>query len=129
MKIVKKNIYYCDFCKKKSLRSLVKHEVRCTGNVNRYCGLCDDAKGKNIPKLIEGYKERYQIIESETLGITTQEIKWLGYELTIKEVKKAVDDCPNCVLTILRGLDFEILNLQYDYKNELGKWKLDNWGE
>jgi hypothetical protein len=40
MKVKIKKVYYCDFCRKHSLRSLVKHEEHCTANPNRKCGLC-----------------------------------------------------------------------------------------
>ena len=40
MKVKIKKVYYCDFCRKHSLRPLVKHEEHCTANPNRKCGLC-----------------------------------------------------------------------------------------
>jgi len=42
MKVKLKKVYYCDFCKKKGLRidRLRSHELSCTMNPNRICGLC-----------------------------------------------------------------------------------------
>lgn len=43
MKVKTKQVYYCDFCKKKSMSSfsMKKHEAVCTLNPERRCGLCN----------------------------------------------------------------------------------------
>jgi len=42
MKELLKKVYYCDFCKKKGMSKhhMSKHEMSCTMNPNRKCGLC-----------------------------------------------------------------------------------------
>jgi hypothetical protein len=42
MIVVKKNVYYCEYCKKRSLASfsMKRHEKRCTMNPKRQCGVC-----------------------------------------------------------------------------------------
>ena len=64
MKTVKKNVYYCDFCGKRSLAALHmhNHEDGCTMNPNRKCGLCD---GRDIVMFIEQLKSRFEIKEIE----------------------------------------------------------------
>ncbi|MCK5346673.1 MAG: hypothetical protein KAR20_24855, partial [Candidatus Heimdallarchaeota archaeon] len=58
MRVVKKNVYYCDFCKKKGLRSLKIHEKHCTANPDRECRLCDN---QSIKPIIEKYQKYFYL--------------------------------------------------------------------
>ena len=111
MKILKKNVYYCDFCGKKSLRSLKSHEEHCTANPDRRCRLCEDALElrpiiNNLKSKIsiEGIDENIKVISAPTLD----------------DILK-ITVCPNCVLTILRctGLNRYYFGIKYDYKAKL----------
>ena len=54
MKIKIKKVYYCEFCNKHSLRTLVEHEKHCTANPSRVCKLCEIFEiSNNILELIE----------------------------------------------------------------------------
>jgi hypothetical protein len=145
MKTVKKNVYYCEFCKKKGLSSahISKHEKHCTNNPNRTCGLCER---QSISELVEEFKKRFVVEECEDIRaeeltgatgvIMTAEVKWTGEPVTLQEILNAVDDCPVCVLSILRQCGFNRYyfandsgnNLfHYEYKKELEQyWKEKN---
>ena len=126
MKVKKKCVYYCDFCSKKSLRSLKIHEKHCTANPDRECRLCDN---KSIKPIIEKYKKYFYIRE-----ITENHFP---FDLKIQVVYKKkfiLEDiineldyiCPNCILAIIRclGLNHYYMGdkFKYDYKKELDKW-------
>jgi hypothetical protein len=55
MKIIKKNVYYCDHCKKKGLSAvhIRNHEGRCTNNPDRWCGACENANTKEIVEALK----------------------------------------------------------------------------
>lgn len=104
MKIKTKNVYYCDYCKKHSLRSLEKHEKHCTMNPNRDCRMCGR---ENVLDLVEKYK---RAIVSDRL---------------MKDIQMSVDDCPNCTLAILRqtGLIKTLPTYKlFDYQTEIRNW-------
>jgi len=107
MRVVKKNVYYCDFCKKKGLRSLEKHEKYCTGNPNRECRLC---KNKiSIPELITTYSV------SLTTGITIEKYILLN---TFKQIRDDASQCPACTLTILRAINTFSIYAETEQKDE-----------
>jgi hypothetical protein len=91
-----KKVYYCEYCKKHSLRPLRKHEKYCTGNPNRECQLCNNCC--DINKIVaELIKENLIINESDSYGVE---------QLTcdINEIKNRTGDCPNCTLAVIRQL-------------------------
>lgn len=108
MRVVKKNVYYCDFCKKKSLRKLTEHEKHCTGNPNRQCRLC---KNKiSIPELIKNYpvnQEEYANTPTNYITIDT-----------FKQIRDDAEQCPMCILTILRALNAFVIVAKQEQKEE-----------
>ena len=49
--------YQCDFCKKRSVKSVIKkHEKRCFRNPNRFCDYCQN-KGFTMETMLEDYPE------------------------------------------------------------------------
>ena len=127
MKTVKKNVYYCDFCNKRSLSAshMIKHELHCTANINRECKLCDyDDFENDLHKIVESLKSRFIIEEENTeLGVF-EKVVWTGDPATIDEIKRMANDCPNCTLAALRltNMHFGIFNFDYDYKKHLQEW-------
>ena len=81
MKTVKKNVYYCDFCKKRSLRSLKTHETHCTGNPDRHCQLCGRPEG--IRAIGDKFLAMFEIIstdafiEHNSVIDGTVKVKWI----------------------------------------------------
>lgn len=128
MKVRKKNVYYCDFCKKKSLRSLKIHEKHCTANPDRKCRLCDN---RDIREIIDKYRKYFylrekkeQLFGEEMIHTITPVFK---KKFTLRDIINELDDnCPNCILAIIRCLGLNRYYLEkkfkFDYKEELGKW-------
>lgn len=116
MKIIKKTVYYCDFCKKRSLRSLKVHEAHCTGNPDRSCRLCE--MGRDYRTLVA------------KLPFTTDKECEFGENIGVKsaELMDLVDGCPACALTILRlfmrtkSPDTYLFQSDFSFKKELDAW-------
>lgn len=127
MKVKKKYVYYCDFCSKKSLRSLKVHEKHCTANPDRECRLCDN---KSIKPIIEKYRKLFTIEETEKVIFGEQEVvikPIFKKQFTLKDIVNELDYiCPNCILAIIRCLG---LNRYYFDKKFKFNYKkaLDNW--
>lgn len=98
MRVVLRNRYYCDFCKKSggSAGPMRKHEVACTLNPDRKCRMCEHTGGHEheLPQLIA--------------------ILGKGGVKEMKALVEAAADCPACILAAIRQsklLDPE--NLEY----------------
>lgn len=136
MKIIKKNVYYCEFCNKRGLSAYhsSKHEKGCTNNPDRVCKMCQNGAGSifNIREIVAEYKKRFtlELIEKEEYEGSSTIIKdfkatWIGNPITIEEVRKRVDGCPNCMLAIIRQCKFSYHYFEdmgfgeFDYKKEM----------
>ncbi len=113
----RKIVYYCDFCKKKSLRSLKIHEKHCTANLDCECRLCDN---KSIKPIIEKYRE-YFTVHPMNYAVRFKK------EFTLKDIVSELDYiCPNCILAIIRclGLNRYYFNnkFKFNYKKALDNW-------
>lgn len=133
MKTVKKNVYYCDYCKKRNLSAfhMRSHEESCTANPDRKCHLCKEQR--DIKIFIEKLKDRFEIKECEPDEFTshTQEVVWEGKKIMLDEILEFTEGCPNCTLAILRQtrLNYEIFGFKYNYKAELSDWWADKNNE
>ena len=114
MRVVKKTVCYCDFCKKHSLNSLVEHEKHCTLNPNRHCRLCKTER--NYSALVETIKPLKDEIET-------------FWSIKGEDLMDLADGCPICALTILRLFkkkhkgEYENINvIGFNYKEEVQKW-------
>lgn len=111
MKAVKKFVYYCDYCKKRGLSKygMHKHELHCTMNPDRHCRMCE---GNDIRKIVEEYKTRFKLSTSDAdinefgVNVGEIEVEWLSEPITIDDVRKRVDGCPNCMFAIIRQCNF-----------------------
>lgn len=131
MKTIKKNVYYCDFCKKKGLSApaISKHEKHCTSNPNRDCGLCHQKI--DYIGIAEKLKARYKI-ENEYLEIIdywSDRVIWTDKPIIIDELFDLMEGCPACVLTVMKlaGLTKYIFQseLPFNYSKEREEW----WAE
>jgi len=127
MKTKVKNVYYCDYCKKKNLcaSAISLHEKYCTSNPNRECRMC--GLKPDYIKIAEKFKNRYKIIEVDVMNdFTSQQVEWMGEPLTLDEIRESVDYCPACVLTVMKlaGLNDYIFydTLWFNYKKETEEW-------
>jgi len=127
MKVKKKNVYYCDFCKKKSLRSLKIHEKHCTANPDRECRLCDN---KSIKPIIEKYRKLFYLREVKGKIFEWEYLKVIPVfkkKFTLKDIINELDYiCPNCILAIIRCLGLNRYYMgdkfKFNYKKALDKW-------
>ncbi len=132
MLVKKKNVYYCEYCKKKSLRSLKTHEKHCTANPDRECKLCDN---QSIKPIIEKYQKYFYIRETKNhsyiADLNTIEITPVfKKEFTLEDLTNELDyECPNCILALIRCLDLNRYwmdkKYKFDYKEALNEW----WAE
>lgn len=122
--MIKKNVYYCDYCKKKGLSRwhLIVHEKHCTGNVHRECRVC--SQGNDISKAVNELKKRFEWVERPSSYQTmTGRLEWEGGEITIKEIGDHADGCPACMLTIIRGLDISLYHtFDFNYQDAMVQW-------
>ena len=114
MKVKTKKVYYCDFCKKHSLRNLEFHEKHCCHNPFRVCRLC--GREDSLIPIIEKIKGLIVFSEDKSVAIKTPSIEDIYIELDY--------ECPNCTLAIilLAGLNKYPFHSDYDYKAELKEW-------
>lgn len=139
MKTIKKNVYYCDHCKKKSLaaHAMKVHEKHCTANPNRECRVCDN---KFINEAIDEFKLRFEFtdqpetdcITGEPTGRREVRASWTGEPVTLKEIRDRADNCPACILAILRQTDFfqgMVDTGKFDFKTELAEAMKDKYAE
>lgn len=119
VRVVKKNVYYCDFCKKRGLRSLKTHEAHCTLNPDRTCRLCKE-------------KVDYRALVDK-LPFTTEEREWPGNHYSVKsaDLMDLAGNCPICALTVLRLFmrkrsdDAWGFQTDFNFKAELESWWKD----
>ncbi len=135
MRIIKKNVYYCEFCKKKGLSAghMNTHELYCTGNINRRCGVCNSKV--DYGPFIDRFKAQMKSKTAENYG-TDDDLEmghvWVSVIVEQKpnlaEIFDVVEDCPACVLTILRacGLGGHEWDMKFDWKTEREKWWANN---
>lgn len=129
MRMKRKIVYYCDYCNKKSLRSLKIHEKHCTANPDRECRLCDN---KSIKPIIEKYRKYFTIEETEKVILGGQEWEMVikpifKKEFTLKDIINELDYiCPNCILAIIRCLGLNRCYMEDKFKFDYKK-ALDNW--
>lgn len=129
MIVRKKNVYYCEYCKKKSLRSLKIHERHCTANPDRECRLCDN---KSIKPIIEKYQKYFYIRKTKkhsyVADLDTIEITPVfKRKFTLRDLVNELDYiCPNCILALIRCLDLNRYwmdkKYKFDYQKALANW-------
>lgn len=107
-----KKVYYCDYCKKKSLRrdAMERHEYHCTLNPYRHCRVCEETGD-----IIEARK-----IIKEIKTSVVQDSEYLKSKEFLDELKQKEITCPACTLAILRQL--EIQNFHFDYNEASRIW-------
>jgi len=92
MKIKNKKVYYCDYCKKHSLRNITLHEKHCTLNPHRDCRMCGR---KDINLIIPKYKievEKEWLIDQNTISGEKQKEVDDFVNKKIEELKEEVEE-------------------------------------
>lgn len=135
MKVVKKNVYYCDFCKKRGLSGghMKAHEEHCTMNPGRYCRMCDMLGNKqhDIRAIVEGLRKCFEIkpvdVTKPDFALSeyenTNEVVWKADTvITLTAIRQLADNCPVCILAILRqtNLNWDCCGLEkFDFQKEI----------
>lgn len=105
MRVETKKVYYCDYCKKHTLRPLTKHEARCTNNPDRECGWMQTdephTKAGELRPLIEWCKSWPETTEVE-----------------VEVLRGKVDGCPACMLAVLRQGRAHVVRKSRNFKGE-----------
>lgn len=105
MIIIKKNVYYCEYCKKHQLRSVAVHEKHCTLNPNRECRMCHE-DNKDV---LDKYKDK--------------KVQWPA-EKAIEDLRIACGGCPACMLWVIRVN--KLTWVSFNYQEESEKWWAEN---
>lgn len=150
MKRVKKWVYYCEFCKKsgRSASHMAQHEKHCTANPDRECGMCEVIGNQQTDyrAVAVTLRDKYDIdqvtqkikdeIEQDGVSATWDTISYgtdhgtdHGFNLpTADDIGALVpDDCPACILTILRMLDICAL-VKFSWAERKKDWQ-DGYNE
>ena len=110
-KLVKR--YYCDHCSKGSFKepSMRQHEYGCIRNPDRVCYLCESIR--NFKALAQEAKARSSEDAHEHRNIHGAE--------ELAELLEMVDQCPACLLSVLRQADVMAFN-HFNYKDAVNAW-------
>ena len=125
MKTIKKNVYYCDFCKKKGLSAsaLSKHEKHCTGNINRVCRMCEGNQ-PNYQEAVDRLGPRVKQIPESSHPFGDESTALM--KTIMDDLVDIAEGCPACCLTLIRQLSplLPIVgpSLPYNYKEEVASW-------
>ena len=94
--------YYCEYCKKSGCSSyhMQRHEIICTMNPDRHCGMCDVA---DIPQ-----QPMEDLISSIGDG-----------KSGIEKLRELTENCPACILAAIRQSGVQKFTVDADgYLNE-----------
>jgi len=129
MKIIKKNRYYCEYCKKSggAAGAIKKHEKRCTLNPNRHCGYCDllENPQPNLKEFIAilPNPDEYKVEEYEGFYFRGLEE---AVDAVLPKLREACNECPACIMAALRqkGIPVPVAK-NFDFEKECQSI----WGE
>jgi hypothetical protein len=148
MKRVRKYVYYCDHCPKRMLsgHGIKKHELTCTANPKRECGVCDgngihksmdliirsilhkfelrEITGKEYDEISKKLNPRFPTKDNPYKYPDSHEVIWIGESITLDQIREIANGCPACMLAVLRqtGLNHHYFHFEFDYKGELAAY-------
>lgn len=116
--IKKVNQYECEFCGKKkySKAAINKHEKHCTMSPHRTCRMCEELKGASVD-----YLEDVKALMPDPVRDENNFGKIVNFELVVSSLEKVIDrveNCPACVLAVLRQKGLSSYEVDYDYAGE-----------
>jgi hypothetical protein len=119
MKKVQRWRYYCGFCKKSggSGAAMHKHEMACTLNPGRVCGICS-LMGEATPAMAE----MLALLPDPTGLLTSMESEQSlcdAVEAAMPALRELANNCPACIMAALRikGIPVPMVD-SFDYKKE-----------
>ncbi len=129
MKVKEKKVYYCEHCKKHGLRAanIQEHEIHCTANPNRVCGLCardcaEHPYSEEIAKIRASHDWLMTMRGKDGVGdsgISGTHCK--THEDFVLRLLKDLE-CPPCALAIVRQTGISSYMPYYDFKDEMQKY-------
>lgn len=123
MKMKMRPRYYCEHCKKSggSAHHMRRHEVGCTANPNRVCGMCavdrDQFDGEHEQALTEAL-----IAAAEADWQTGLETGDPYHEQKPVKLREVSHDCPACMLA---GIRLSGVYLDFNFKDEAAAFWAD----
>ena len=110
MKVKKRKVYYCDYCKKceLTLQSMRLHEKHCTKNPNRQCRLCG---ATSTPQGLQISVEHGAMVPFVP-------------EKTFREIEQAAGGCPVCIFSIFRQAEIPLHYVE-NYEELAQEWLRD----
>jgi len=125
MRTKRKLVYYCDFCKKHTLtkHSMVVHESHCTLNPARECRMCFEATGVSMSvdeRMALAAELKSKMAQAKELARKRESYDIDGSE-ALTWLLGQVDECPACVLTIIRLADegcYEVGGFDFNVESE-----------
>lgn len=125
--------YRCDFCAKRGLSAshMTKHELHCTLNPHRICGVCPYITGevqvvrkmRDLLALLPNHpREYYEAMKDNgelmptPLNLGAQD----EIDSALPALRKACDNCPACIMAALRQASIPVwMATGFDFKKEM----------
>jgi len=128
----KSNRYYCDFCKKSggAAGHMKKHELHCTMNPNRECGMCEliEQERSSYAEIIALLPKLVWVEDEFSPGCHIESIEDIdAVKNSLDMVREKTGDCPACIMAVYRqaGIPIPILT-DFDYKQEIARFWYDH---
>lgn len=116
--------YYCDHCSKGMFKkpAMIQHEATCTLNPGRGCWLCETTPAiRSYTAIAKEAKKRPDVVIQSDPREQAEDTWNVTDVSAIKWIFKQVDQCPVCVLAVLRqGKIFAFEH--FDYKEAVREW-------
>lgn len=122
MRIVKRNRYYCDFCKKAggSGGHIAKHERSCTKNPNRICKVCGLLEVQQVP--IADLKALLPQCKATDFGFEDDASSTVEnlVRIALPRLREKAHNCPACIMAALRQSGIPVpLAKDFNFTNEM----------
>lgn len=120
MKVKLKKVYYCEYCKKHSLRPFLIHEKHCTLNPKRECRICGNKA--DLSPLVDKYSKQAGYERRADMAIVN--VRQPQLEDILEDTEMQYGPCPACALAILRlvGLNKFPYEMGFDYEKLCKDW-------
>lgn len=114
MKMKMRPRYYCEHCNKGSgsPSAMKRHEIACTANPQRVCGMCREAELEQKP------------VEDLITALLAYDH---DYDKGLALLREVTDNCPSCILSAIRqskvqrpymGEDDEGVHVNFEFRTE-----------
>jgi hypothetical protein len=131
MRVVLRNRYYCDHCKKGTgtRQSMTRHEAGCTLNPQRECRMClmkDDERIDELSALMSIFDGFVEDSIDDPLHWSRREGLEKDRQERFAKLRAQAGNCPACILAVLRQRKVYVGPDTFDWKKESTKWLADH---